>query len=993
MKNLCKLFMIAILFCPTTVFAQLQTGTIHDIQFGDKTLWACGDNGLILKSADWGKTWKKLNSKSRANLQAIISDGNRVWFIGGNAECGLESPAGNGAIINTSDRGETFQKIPARKLGWLYGGALSNSRAVLVGQSWGNSPSGIFFSSSSGNKWSAVKQSGTGFHVASAFKKTTLGFTVGKGLRIQTIEDLACKKSVSYDARYNQKSVLRDVAALSETEAIAVGDNGLIIKKSKKDWPRKNSGAPGKCIELFDFEAVDALGDFVVVAGGLNKKLFISSDAGENFIMRNSPANSQIRTVKILPDHSILIGCDSGQIWRLDQSEKDWKLVTKNLAKKNIDVMFIIAADDITTYPAIAKHAHTISEANKAGLSVAVVYASCRKYKNIPKDQTLRAAALNAGASAVIVLRDFFGNPARLTQKQILNLWSKHTDIKGDKLILKQLTAAIRLYKPKVVVTACDICTETGVAAENALIAELAQKAVQLAADPTEQKKLELAGLTSHSTMRVFTGIFENTQQHLPWKSPAKKITKESGDVFINSKLFPSSAISNIEMIAATSAWMLGNRSLLERPCNKTAFDANSTINKKLSLFTSGLAGYKSTTFATRIVSPYQTDLASCMHIKNALIRKNLNKALDKIIPMFDQEIKTDSFNPHILLADRAMLIWWQLCEQGKIVLANDLCYKLASKLGRDHPQYNTLLVHMTSLFCSVEYVINTRNLFAHKELTKKEILQLARNFVMRPLWSSTGAGYLLQSQLMLFIKGEKAASNIRKRLAVSNFEKIWKVYSQFDLSADPAKSSIEGKAKVRVYNQDARPVIDGRLTESFWDDANWFQLKPPATPMNLPSPNSSQAPIVKIVRTGSLLVFAFRVPNNRRQHWYFDVAIDSDRDCWCHYKVSFDTKGNKKVQIATRVGPNLKLPNHVCSVKKNSSNNFSTFELAIPIAGLGSTQRDLLMGLQIRVKSESKTNSSSFVYQTYPAIRKEHLPEYFGLIGLFNKSRDEYRK
>ena len=975
MKKIISTLILSVFLFPTIAHAAPLAGTIRDIQIADKTLWACGDRGLILKSEDSGKTWKKLDSKTDGNLEAIISDGNRVWFVGGKAECGLESPAGNGVIISTTDRGETFQKISSYKTGWLYGGTIVNSRAIVVGQSWGNSPSGMFYSSTTGSKWSAIKQRQKGFYSASTFKNPKKGFAVGKGLYIKSINNLASEKSQDFLARYNLKSVLRDVASLDDKTAIAVGDNGFIAKGTGNDWVNLKSSAPRKCIYLIDFEAVDCFDDFVVAAGGLNKKIFISSDKGKKFKMIDSPANSMIRTVKILPDFSILIGCDNGQIWRLDKSEKDWKLVTASLAKKNIDVMFIIAADDISNYPAIVKHAYTVKNATDAGLSVAVVYASCRKYNNFPKDQPLRAAAINAGASSVIVLRDFFGDPRNLSKQEIIKLWAKNTDIKGDKFILEQISAAIRLYKPKVVVTSCDISTDTGISAENALVAELAQKACKISADASKLNKFSLIGLTPHKVDRIFEGKYENSQSHLPWKNADKKINPDEVDIHINGASFPAKASSNIEMLAAKSVWMLGGRNLLQRPRLKTGYDSIKPIDSKIKLFTSRLKGCKDTRYDSRHVSEYSRNLAACFYIKKALFSKKPQKALEDILPIYNDVFKVDGLNPHILLADRAMLIWWQLCEKGEILLANELCYKLAGNLGKDHPLYNMLLVYMTSQFCSVEYILNTSNLRARKPLTKKEMVGLARRFVSLSLWSSTGAGYFLRSQLMLFLNGKKAAKKVRERISKLNFGQIWTRYSAIDISSDPKTSSVTGKQKCILYKQNGQPVVDGRLNEKFWRKSCPLFLRPSNSSLHVKIDPRGDSPIVNICRVGDYLMVGF----TRTFGDKFEIALDSDIDCWNHLEFEFSTKGKLKAYIANRIGPKLKLPSRFFQFKRRKG----VYELAIPIACLGNVKNDLLVGFQMQVSGIEQNRIIKFQYQTYPHAKSAMMPEYFGLLGL----------
>ena len=972
----------------------LTPGAVRSINYAGRFLFAVGDRGLIYRSGDHGKTWKKVRSGSRANLQAIAHDGNRTWLLGGVGEPGLPEPAGRGVILQSLDEGETFTNLSASNIGWLYGGVISSDKAFVIGQAWGNCPAGIFYSPNAGGKFIAVRQKTTGYYLSSCFYNPKLGFMVGPNQRLTTI--LNFKQTAKHTSSYNKDLALRAICRTQQTSAIAVGENGLVLtgkadqsadpatgEMKNEPWKVLQVPLPQKCRSISDFETVDARGNLIVIAGGLIKKIVISRDKGKTYKLIDSPANAPIRTAKIARDNSILLGTDAGQIWRKENMKSPWQLVAGKFKKNkffdtNLDVLFVIAADDISLYPAIVAHA-------RAKLRVGVLYASCRKSKNVPSAQPLRAAALSAGACAVTVLEDFAIDPTGKTAVQIKSLWRASTDQSPDRLLPAQITAAIRLYKPAVVVTASTKThSETGSAVENALIARYAKQACKEAGDASKNKAHKNASLNPHDTLRFFEGHEFNSDTALPWQATKNPAKRSERNLTIDAADFIIDMPESIELRAAKSAWLIGKNSLIDRPARFTNFISDD-LDEKVRTFTEDLPGYSGSKGKLKIaIATWDTEnLSNCTDLRTAISLNKIEDAISPIIKKWNSPInQTTGINPKLIVADRLLLIYWQLYSDGKIQQAERLRDMLLKKFAKPHPLYKSLVTQTLSNSCSAEYVINANKVRINQSFDFNSIKFAAKNFPRLGMWAFSPAGYLLRAQAQFFTVDAKAGNKIRGFVSKGAFPTSFKEYSGIEIFSKNRQASIWGRNQTTINKKHSGIIIDGLLSEKAW-------LKAPKTKLTTPTgtPAELEKSAVRILRSGDDLTFGFALADNPKRKWNITIAIDSDLDSWSHFVMEVSSTGEKKCYLKNRTGPKIRLAKSSFKVQaKRNQAGYLSFEISCPISNFANPKNTFIAGLQIRATATENNISKSIYFN--PSKLNPMKPENFGLLKFFSNAK-----
>jgi len=89
---------------PRAVRWSNTTALLYSIWGSDGSqLWAVGEGGTILHTADGGKTWETQRSGTLQPLNAIFGIGTELWAVGD-----------NGTIVHTADGGKTWAQQSSR---------------------------------------------------------------------------------------------------------------------------------------------------------------------------------------------------------------------------------------------------------------------------------------------------------------------------------------------------------------------------------------------------------------------------------------------------------------------------------------------------------------------------------------------------------------------------------------------------------------------------------------------------------------------------------------------------------------------------------------------------------------------------------------------------------------------------------------------------------------------------------------------------------------
>ena len=599
-------------------------GALRGIARIGQRCWAVGDAGTVLVSQDDGQTWRPVSLPAEANFQSVAADQDRAVIFGGRGIPGHPEGFGRSVIYRSDDAGESFRRVPAPPIGWLYGGRFADEAGVVFGQASHKAPSGISRTVTDGRLWKSVPTSSAGFLRGGAFSSIRRAYLVGQNRRIVPLRDL--NEAAALPPEALGPLPLTAAALAEEKTCWAVGASATVLRSGDEgqSWMPIRVDLPPGTRRLADFETIAfASPSEAWIGGGLLGTVLHTSDAGATWQRQAAPVPGPIHALKYLGSSTLLAAGEAGRIWRSTDGGNSWRGVH---GQGETDVLFVMAAGDISLYPAIVAHA-------AAGCNVPILFASRLPNRHgVPVDQPLRAAAIAAGARGVTVLGDF-GSPVpaegdeTLSEKDILAAWSKTLDVPAKDELLRQIVAAIRLYRPAVLAVGPTSQTGRGLYAENHLIARLAREAAQLAASPDTLHELQEIGLKSWQVRRIFVGLDQNENWTAPWQKAAH-IGASKFSTLIDATAFPRGRQTSLEMIAQRAIWQIPGFGLLDRPAGKTAYRCMDEQGI-LPLFTAGITNAK---LRRELPDGDRRDLSAARVLRIAEATGQTTTALEKLI-------------------------------------------------------------------------------------------------------------------------------------------------------------------------------------------------------------------------------------------------------------------------------------------------------------------------------------------------------------------------
>ncbi len=114
-------------------------------RFTDDTLWAVGEQGLVLNSTDKGDSWTEKSIQTSTNLMAAyFESGSRGWVVGDSGKIFYTSDGGSNWAIQTSGTTEILYKITfsAPGQGWIVGTTGKLLQTTDAGANWSSVSSG-----------------------------------------------------------------------------------------------------------------------------------------------------------------------------------------------------------------------------------------------------------------------------------------------------------------------------------------------------------------------------------------------------------------------------------------------------------------------------------------------------------------------------------------------------------------------------------------------------------------------------------------------------------------------------------------------------------------------------------------------------------------------------------------------------------------------------------------------------------------------------------
>jgi len=943
-------------------------GALRGLAVHGRVCWAVGDAGTAVRSDDGGRTWRRLAVPPETHYQAVRATPNGVFLFGGQAVPGHPRSAGLGTILATFDGGTTFHTLPAPAAGWLYGGAFAGQTGVVFGQANYVSRTGIYHTISLGKFWNPASVYSRGFVLDGDFHTPRYGYLVGQDHRIVSLRNLAEPRF--HPPRVRSSSTLRAVRLADAGLCWCVGDNGAIFRSRPTGQPWDPIALPlppavrrGADLEALAFASTKR----AWVAGGLIGVVAATETGGGKWTLLPAPGPGAIHALAWLGGDGLLAAGDAGRIWRSEDAGTSWRLVH---GRATTDVLFVVAAGDWSVWPAVAAHA-------RAGLSVAVLFATAPPGDaGTPPDQPLRAAAAVAGADSAATLSEFpsvAADPAAdLTEQDILRRWSEPLEAPAGAEMIRQIAAAIRLYRPLVLAVGPDGEGARGRLAECRLVSRFAQQATIPAGRKGALPGLAAANLPPWSLRRTFVGVGGNERWAPPWQAPPRG-GRGKIDVAFSGVMFPNDDALPLGLIAQRAVWRLPGAGLLDRPGQAGAYRCEELAGRRLRLFTSGLTDRGRLRLS--VGRGGRRELATMASLRMAAATGQTHTAaVDIASALADANSEASA----VLAADRLLLAWWRLLEEGSLTQA-DQALSVFLRKGRYHPLSQRFDVLALATAVSQEWRIQLRRHGLPTRMKLQTLQKAVAGYAEWAAWSLTPAGRLLHGKALAATGQLPAAKAVYRKLAAEAYPLPWRRCAMLELgSREMLEAAVRDRphAAARFVAEPAR--FDGRLDEPAWAKARLIPLQPHGA-------RAGPGPVIQVVRSArGYLLLAARLPAATGRHWRLELAVDSDRDAWTQIVFRCETRGTQSARVATRDGPAAALPTGTFLARGQKGKTEWTLEIAVPLPIL-TTRPDVAATWYFQARATAQDMASTSTWWFAPQSDGRLLPERYGLLTVPN--------
>jgi len=320
-RLLLTLTMLFILACPIGAIAMegwrvmsqaVWNKNLNDVKFvGEDSVWAVGDDGLIIHSSDGGFTW--INQR---HSSSSYRDLNQVFFI--NWLTGW-AVGDYGSILSTTDGGFSWKKQTSNTGEHLYGiHFIDQKNGWIVG---GN---GVLLQTTDGGKTWLKKVSGTDNDLISVFFiDSQVGWVIeeyyyyGTKGKIRYTTDGGMTWSVQYTAsRY-----LTSITFADSLNGWAVGYSGHVVSTTDggTSWTTQTSGT------YANFYATCFIDEKTGWAVGENGRIIYTSDGGTTWEFQSSGTGNNLYGVAITKSGKGLVVGGYGTVIGTQDLGTTWK--------------------------------------------------------------------------------------------------------------------------------------------------------------------------------------------------------------------------------------------------------------------------------------------------------------------------------------------------------------------------------------------------------------------------------------------------------------------------------------------------------------------------------------------------------------------------------------------------------------------------------------------------------------------------------------------
>jgi photosystem II stability/assembly factor-like uncharacterized protein len=475
---------------------------LRAVQFIDTDVgWAVGDEGVVWKTIDGGKTWERQPTGVRASLRSLHALSPLIVWV-----CGREELPGGGSVgvvLYTCDGGEKWVRTSGNSIPGLNHVCFADGKnGCMFGDGSEQYPTGVFVTDDGGRSWRPVKGPRCATWLGGDCLDEKTAALAGAWSRLGTLRDNRLGKAdVDQFGGRNLCSLV-----LRADKSFAVGQGGLVLhsKTLGGGWDFAETKLSEDVIAAWDFEAVTRLGDRVWAVGRPGSAVLCSADRGATWKIHKTGQALPLHGVHFADEKRgwavgdlglILATTDGGQTWTVQRrgghraavlclNARALEVPLDTIASLGAEQGYLMAAVRVT---APDPHSESLTEALEP--------------------QRLDAAHRLAGGAAAETLWQF-PLPQHLlnvNKEGILTAWDRlHGEGRSAQQLLRQLVLAIRIWRPEVIVTDHPDLSVTRSGA-GALVALAAEEAFRKAADPKVfPEQIEQLGLEAWRPSRIY---------------------------------------------------------------------------------------------------------------------------------------------------------------------------------------------------------------------------------------------------------------------------------------------------------------------------------------------------------------------------------------------------------------------------------------------------------------------------------------------------------
>ena len=501
----------------TQIHPWKDDAALHAVEvLGRKVSWAVGDHGTVWQTSDGGESWNLLQVPADVSLRSVCFLSKRVgegrvgtsqiaWLAGRGTRPYTRS--GYGVILKTTDGGKSWlmlgegQVLPPLNYVRFFG----PNEGVAVGEATPDFPTGVLTTQDGGETWQAAPGKQTaGWHDA-AFTELNDGIVAGPRGRVSLVAGTNVAPP-RLDA-----SSLRGIRAVDSADGLtawAVGDGATVLSSSNGgvSWESMNALFPPELSRFADFSAVSAVDDKVWLSGNPGGCVWHSPDGGASWTRQATGNAAPIHALNFAnEDVGFAVGA-FGTILRTTDGGSSWNVC--RAGRRRAAILSIHTRPERIPFGMLAKLG---GDEGFRSVAIVVPRRDAVAETDLSLERQMNDAVTTVGGSgAGLGWRLPIALPEVDTSVDLLTAeWQKHTEGKLVEVVVSNLVAVIRTWKPSVVVV--EEPTEDDAASK--LILDAVKRAVGEAADSTSFiEHQEFARLGAWKVKRVFAQASSKTR-------------------------------------------------------------------------------------------------------------------------------------------------------------------------------------------------------------------------------------------------------------------------------------------------------------------------------------------------------------------------------------------------------------------------------------------------------------------------------------------------